>query len=362
MHSTSVYDQIYEAAFLPEQWPQALDAVSKLVLGFGAALLVNDTKKISRWVASDRMRPVIADWISEAWPTKTQRTSRMIAKQHAGWIRDLDVYTQEELDVQEDQLKFLRPRGLGRGAGTFIPLPSGEAAVFTIERRYELGSYRSDEMARLDEARPHLARAALLAARMNLEKARSIVATLEMLGLPAAVIRANGHVVAGNTLLETVSAQVLPTAFGGLALANRPSNDLLVATLASLEEFRGVGSIALPAIEATPAAVLHVVPARGLAQDIFGGSTVVLIITPVSAAAPPTVGLLQVLFDLTPAEARVAARLSTGETIQTLAAALSVSPKTIRVQLRSIFAKTGTGRQTDLVNLLARTTIIRSAR
>jgi DNA-binding CsgD family transcriptional regulator len=358
--SANLIDRVYEAALLPDQWPSALDAVADLVSGFGAVLLVTDTKKISRWVSSDTMNPIVVDWINGNWPAKTQRTSRMVSKQHAGWINDLDVYTQEELDVQEDQLNFLRPRGLGRGAGTFIPLPSGETAVFSLERRFELGAYTSEEMARLDSARPHLARAALLAARMQLERARSAVAALGMLGLPAAVVRASGQVVASNPLLDTVSSHVSPTAFGGLALTNQKSNALLLATLGSLETSKGAGSIALPARDATSAAVLHVVPVRGLARDIFGSSSAILIITPIDATAPPSVGLLQALFDLTPAEARVAARLSAGDTIQTLAEALEVSPQTIRAQLRSIFAKTGIGRQADLINLLARTTIIRS--
>ncbi len=57
-------------------------------------------------------------------------------------------------------------------------------------------------------------------------------------------------------------------------------------------------------------------------------------------------------YNLTAAEARVAALLARGRTVEEVAELLSVQPNTIRVQLREVFAKTGTTRQADLVRLL----------
>jgi DNA-binding CsgD family transcriptional regulator len=54
------------------------------------------------------------------------------------------------------------------------------------------------------------------------------------------------------------------------------------------------------------------------------------------------------LFDLTPAEARVAAAIAEGSDLKTLAARLSLSVETVRVQLKSVFRKTGTRRQNEL--------------
>lgn len=59
------------------------------------------------------------------------------------------------------------------------------------------------------------------------------------------------------------------------------------------------------------------------------------------------------VFDLTPAEARVAVAIAEGETIETIAERHSVSMNTVRTQLRNVFEKTRTTRQVELVGLLA---------
>ena len=64
-------------------------------------------------------------------------------------------------------------------------------------------------------------------------------------------------------------------------------------------------------------------------------------------------GALQRWYGLTPAEARVAALLAKGRTVEEVAKLLGVQSNTVRVQLREVFAKTGTNRQADLVRLLA---------
>jgi DNA-binding CsgD family transcriptional regulator len=58
------------------------------------------------------------------------------------------------------------------------------------------------------------------------------------------------------------------------------------------------------------------------------------------------------LFGLTPAEARLAARLAAGDSPAAVAEALGLSKHTIRVQLKALMDKTDTHRQAELVRLL----------
>lgn len=55
------------------------------------------------------------------------------------------------------------------------------------------------------------------------------------------------------------------------------------------------------------------------------------------------------IFGLTPAEARVALRLAAGDHSSDIAANSQTSVNTVRAQIRSIFAKTGTSSQSELV-------------
>ena len=100
--------------------------------------------------------------------------------------------------------------------------------------------------------------------------------------------------------------------------------------------------------------VAHVVPVRLSAKDIFQRGAAVLILTPITVPNAPSVELLQSLFDLTPAECRVARRLASGENIDAISAAARVSRNTVRTHLRSLMEKTGCNRQTEVVSLLAR--------
>jgi len=57
-------------------------------------------------------------------------------------------------------------------------------------------------------------------------------------------------------------------------------------------------------------------------------------------------------FSLTPAEAQIALGIADGETLAAIAEARHVSVSTARGQLKSVFAKTGTHRQAELIALL----------
>lgn len=64
---------------------------------------------------------------------------------------------------------------------------------------------------------------------------------------------------------------------------------------------------------------------------------------------PPSPLLLGELFGLSPAEARLTARLLRGDDLEAAARALHVSPHTARTQLKAVFAKTDTHRQPELI-------------
>lgn len=64
---------------------------------------------------------------------------------------------------------------------------------------------------------------------------------------------------------------------------------------------------------------------------------------------------IRTLFGLTAAESRLALRLLTGESLRSTAAALGITYESARSHLKSIFHKTGTHRQGELIALLART-------
>ncbi|MEI8163922.1 MAG: LuxR C-terminal-related transcriptional regulator [Betaproteobacteria bacterium] len=79
---------------------------------------------------------------------------------------------------------------------------------------------------------------------------------------------------------------------------------------------------------------------------------VVVFIRDPERKSQPSFELVRQLFDLTPAEARLALLLADGMTLDEAAEALEIRKNTIRAHLRSIFSKTGVKRQTTLVSLM----------
>ncbi len=65
--------------------------------------------------------------------------------------------------------------------------------------------------------------------------------------------------------------------------------------------------------------------------------------------------VLRELYQLTPAEARLAHMLVSGDALTDIAEKLGVSHNTVRNQLKSVFSKTGTKRQAELVGLILST-------
>jgi DNA-binding CsgD family transcriptional regulator len=68
----------------------------------------------------------------------------------------------------------------------------------------------------------------------------------------------------------------------------------------------------------------------------------------------PSEARLRQLFDLTPAEARLAQALARGDALEEVAVKLKIKMTTARTQLAAIFAKTQTRRQAGLVAILSR--------
>ena len=75
----------------------------------------------------------------------------------------------------------------------------------------------------------------------------------------------------------------------------------------------------------------------------------------VARVGTPTGRNVQMLtrtFRLTPAEADIAIRLATGQSRSAIAAARGVTADTLKVQLRSIYEKTGCNRESQLVRIV----------
>lgn len=351
--SDELIDAIFEAAVLPDAWPHVLDGLSRVASAVGTTLFTSDTQSVFRWTSSPSIRPLMERWVAEDWQARCQRPMRMLKANRQGFIRDVDVYTHDELEADESYHGFFRPNGLGWAAGTFVNIPTGDVAVFSIERAHDLGPVIQTELDALDELRPHLSRAALLSIRLERERVRSAVQLLEALGLPATAVTASGQVVVANTAFSMASEHLTIGAYDRLMFKSPAAEGRVRDVLAGIRS-SGRGGSSLPLRSSSgDASVLHIVPVRRAVHDIMGRSDAFIIVTPVAAKGAPDAALIAGLFDLSDSEARVAAQVSQGMTIDAIALRQGVSRETIRSHLKSVFIKLGVHRQAELVAVLA---------
>ncbi|QUS40342.1 helix-turn-helix transcriptional regulator [Tardiphaga alba] len=353
-------ERIYEAAVVPGLWKPILDQIAYRVgaSGTGLYLLSERADPIGIW--SDAIDDICTGWIKGGWQARTQRAPRMMSLNYAGFLTDSDIYSPGEMESDEAFTQYLKPNGFGYGAGTGINMPTGETAVFSIERRFEDGPLSRKDCLALDPLRPHLARAALLSVRTSRDRAQMLTGTLETLGLPGAVIRTNGRLLSANDMFDRLMPAVVQDRRDRLRLTSPQADILFSEALHGIRTHtspKGVTSIPIAARADTPPLIFHLLPTPRAAQDILLSACAILIVTPVDRSIVPGANVLQGLFDLTPAEARVAHSVGSAVRIEEIASVLGVSRETVRAQLKSVLAKTGMRRQGELISLLAGKTL-----
>jgi DNA-binding CsgD family transcriptional regulator len=348
-------DLIYEAAAVPDKWPNVLDRLAQLAGAAGTFLITADPRT-TRWTSSDSLRQLGLEILEGRWHERNPRMERLMLHKHAGFMREVDMFTAEEMDQEPTFRDLLRPRGFGWAAGALVQVPSDDMLLFSIERRFADGPVDHSVIVELNSLRPHLARASLMSARLRLERAQGMTDSLTMMGLPSAVLSADGKVIATGPLFEQIGGQIVSRAFGRIALRHAGANALLSRAIENLnsDEFQsGAKSIAVPPVGDDAAMIIHLIPIRRSAHDIFGPAMGILVVTPLGSPQTLPDDLLNGLFDLSPAEIRAANGLLRGKTIDSLASEFGLSRETLRSQVKAVLAKTGTGRQSDLVSLLA---------
>lgn len=358
---TELIDRIYESSFMPELWPGVLDELAQLT-GSRGGLLFSARDRVLKWTASANLNDIFRSYVEDGWFKRCPRRICLFGRSLPAFFVEHDFWTQEQLDSDPIYRDFFRPHGLGWSAGTGLQLPTGDHIVFSIERDHSRGPIEKEGVEALNELRSHLARSAFVSARLGLQRARGAKEALTAMGLPALLLSQDGTVIEASPLIEDLPGHLQWRAQNRIALMDGRANELLWAALAALDTNAELSVRSFPLRDADDRAalVVHIIPIRRSAHDIFAGSYALLVVTPVSAPAAPPVELMRSLFDLTVSEARVARGLAVGETLEEIAASGGVAISTVRSQLRQVLEKTGCARQAEVVSLLANVTLDRS--
>jgi DNA-binding CsgD family transcriptional regulator len=355
MFSSEFLDQIYEAAFIPGLWKGILDTLATSTNARGT-LLISATDAREQAIASESLAAFMK--AAPEWQRINHRGKLLLTLPNAEFHSDADHFSEAQMAADPLYRDYLWPHGIGYAAATHIKVPNGDTLILSIERPHENGPFDRAEIDALTALRPHLARSAMLASRLEYERIRGANHAMQMTGLASAAMTAAGTILDCNELFARHADQVQIGANDRIRLAYAPANSFLASCLDSVrlsasDTGRNSRSFALPRTETAEPAVIHLLPLRGDARDLFSRAALFMVITPLDKGNIAPGEIIQGLFDLTVTEAKIAREIAIGMEPGQIAAKFGVSVETVRVHLKSIFAKTGFSRQADLAATIA---------
>ncbi|MFG1339998.1 helix-turn-helix transcriptional regulator [Xanthobacter autotrophicus] len=188
-------------------------------------------------------------------------------------------------------------------------------------------------------------------------RADAILDALELLGRPAFTLSKFGRVMRFNARAAPLIGKDLKLTQHRLSAADDGGNAELQRLVASIQVPHFPGNVAdlRPALirrEELPPLVVRVLPVIGALSDVLDGARAILVVTDTGAPRVPAASLLESAFGLTPAESRLALRLVETGDLASAARSLGIMAGTARNQLKSVFRKTDTARQSELMSLL----------
>lgn len=265
----------------------------------------------------------------------------------------------------------------GKGIGVFhltgamMAVDAGAMAGIGIHRAYGNEDYTEDDRQAVGLLLPHLTRALQMYRRLNgLERQGGIgMAALEALAVGVMVVNAAGKLLFSNTVAERLlqKGQGIAVSHGHLRAQFGDRNLVLQQTIReAIAGFSGrsshAGMLTMPRREGLPLSLL-VCPAPGyrVGADRLQAAAIIFVNNPDDRITPAEAALTT-QFSLTPAEARLTAALLDGEHLDDYATRTGLSPHTVKTQLKAIFAKTGCGRQADLVRVVLSNPVLRMCR
>jgi DNA-binding CsgD family transcriptional regulator len=352
-------NDVMAAAILGDGWEQALAQFSYAsgahgaVLMRGALLKRNCAHHVLATITTDDMAELVQAYIAGRRPPNS-RYSRVQYGSAARFRVDHEDYTDAELARDPYYQEFLRPAGYFWHANLPLTLGRDEFVELSLKRLHKAGPYQREDAATLDAVVPDLLAAARLAKYTLDAEARGMARLLGQRGAPVFELDSWGRALSRNAAVEDASPlRVIGRRLVASDRAAQPALDRAIARVLAVP-----GATALvPLVGPHRRCFLQVLAVPGRARDIFLSAAALAVLIDDAEPVPRIrldAGTVAQAFALTDREAAVACMIAEGAALTDVARHLHMQLGTVRVHLRSIFAKTETNRQAELVALLGR--------
>jgi DNA-binding CsgD family transcriptional regulator/PAS domain-containing protein len=361
----------YDAALDEKKWPIFLEAVASAMGSSSAILRSNDMLSQSAsfnasigydpaWQAAYCKHFVKLDYYNHVMNQYAYAPGNVFSSdQHID---------QRELRKTEYCNDYLRPQNKVHAIGTFLLKDDSHSLVWGIQRGQQDGAFGDEEAGLINTLAPHVTRAVQVHRKIHTVTAEKEQAQGALDQMRMGVILTNRF---GTPLYLNRAAELMMSQEVGLGIfhnklaARSPSETAQLLKLI-FEASPGVDGAAVGGdmrismpnkIDFLHCVVTPVSPEISFMMNTSIGTDCVAIFLSRPGGLQLSPKRLVTLYKITPAEARLAARLAALRTVEEAADDLGVSVSTARTQLKSVFGKTGTRSQSELLMLLATGTL-----
>lgn len=346
--------QLADAIVDPSRWAFLLQEVATAAGAMGAGLL--PLTGSGGALATASLSECLESYVREGWPEEDRGTRRRAIKlQMRGEValdRDLTAADGDGAAFFNDFLPRFGGKwwaGVGFRSGPDLwSLTLHRSAVQdqfgqaerTILRRFSLRLNEVGDLA-------YVAGDSALCLAAN---------SFDQIGKAVVAISETGRLIHANAAAERLMGSALSVARGRLILSDRKAAAEYRKVIERLRVTREgktlcAAPIVVRARDASPL-VIRILPIDGAAKSPLYHARALLLLEEMGSPARSDLQIFSRAFGFTLAEARLATQLASGETLEGAAVALGIARETARNRVKSVFQKTGTHRQAELVTLL----------
>jgi DNA-binding CsgD family transcriptional regulator len=355
---------IYDAALDSALWSEVLARIAGFVDGQVGGLLAKDpTRKCVHAYFHAGLDPhylrLYSETYSKLGPVATSLCGEV---EQIASVPDLMPY--DAFCRGSFYREWAQPQGWVDVAIAVLEKTANCCAYLSVSRSQASGMVDDEMRRRLAFVVPHVRRAVLIGKAIDFKQAEAatFAEILDGLSCGLLLIDCGGRIMhanaAGNEILA--AADFLRSAGGRLVADDaRVDQTLRDTVVASAAGDAGIGTkgTALPLIAHDgDRYVAHVLPLTSGARSRAGiayAASAALFVRKAAMECPSPPEVIGKTYNLTPTELRVLLAIVEIGGVPEVAAAFGVAETTIKTHLGRLFEKTGTGRQADLVKLVA---------
>jgi DNA-binding CsgD family transcriptional regulator len=362
---SSLIGEIYDAALDPALWPSAFAKAREYTGSSQFSLFTQETiRNTAELYFSSGLEPEYERLYKEKYcrinPIFPTVTFFDIEETH--WVPD--VLPRDEFCRTRFFREYVGPQGFMDGVFANVDKSPTSCALVSLMRRMSDGMVDDELRRRFGLIVPHVRRAVLIGKVIDHHKVEAAALADALDGLSSAMLLVDGtgRIIHANASGHAMISEaiVLRAPNGGLRTFDPKADQALldIFTAASAGDHAvGVKGIAVPLVGRNgDRYVAHVLPLTAGKRRRAGTeyrAAAALFVRKAALELPSPFEMIAQQFKLTSAELRVLFALIEVGGVPEVAEVLGVTQATVKTHLHHVFEKTDTGRQVDLVKLVA---------